>query len=131
MFEILIADDDQVFRDVTQIALEHAGYHVCVARDGVQALERARRPGLALAIVDIHMPEKDGLEVILELRQSLPSLRVIAVSAGSSSGHGDHLRTARAFGAHASLQKPISAVVLIDMVERLVGGRPGHSDFRS
>lgn len=130
MAGVLIADDDPVFREVTRVALESAGHTVTVARDGLEALQLATDPAVHLVVVDIYMPEKDGLEVIIELRQTNPCLRIIAVSAGKVNGRGDHLRTASVFGAHATLTKPLDLHQLLDLVDRLGDGRPSHSDFR-
>ena len=130
MANVLIADDDPVFCEMTRDLLSAAGHKVTVANNGREALECAQLYQFDLAVIDIHMPELDGLELILEIRQTIPALRIIAVTAGSPRGHGDHLQTARVFGAHAALRKPIVSHELIDLANRLGGGRKNHSDFR-
>jgi two-component system OmpR family response regulator len=77
---ILIADDDENIRDVLRIALTQAGYGVEEAGDGRIALEAAARMEPALIILDIGMPEMDGLEVCRELRKtsSVPILFLTA-----------------------------------------------------
>lgn len=129
MHTILIADDDPVFREVTGLQLEMLGYKVVMATDGNEAIDRAAEQAFDLVVVDIHMPDKDGLELILELKEKYPSLQLLAVTAGSSAGRGDHLATARVFGAHGALRKPIMASDLEDMVGRLIAGRASHSNF--
>jgi two-component system OmpR family response regulator len=65
---ILVVDDEATIRDVVQYALAREGFDVVVAQDGSEALERVRRGGIDLAILDILMPELDGLSVCRRLR---------------------------------------------------------------
>ncbi|CAN7654414.1 response regulator [Bosea sp. LjRoot9] len=67
---ILVVDDDSHIREVICFALEKAGMATVIARDGVQALESFRRQPADLVILDIGMPEMDGLEVCRQLRRS-------------------------------------------------------------
>lgn len=66
---ILIADDDAHICDVISFALEKAGMQVTVSNDGKQALEAFRQQPADLIVLDINMPEMDGLEVCRELRK--------------------------------------------------------------
>jgi two-component system OmpR family response regulator len=65
---ILIIDDDAHIREVTQYALRREGFTVQTAADGAAGLARAREGGLDLVVLDILMPEMDGLEVCRRLR---------------------------------------------------------------
>ena len=67
---ILVVDDDPHIRDVIVYALEKADMNTVVARDGLEALETFRTTGADLIILDINMPEMDGLDVCRELRKS-------------------------------------------------------------
>jgi len=67
---ILVADDDQHIREVIRYALEKAGMQVCFAEDGRQVLEQFRANAIDLIVLDINMPELDGLEVCRELRKT-------------------------------------------------------------
>ena len=67
---ILVVDDDRHIRDVICFALEKAGMSTVTARDGVQALDAFRRQPAELVILDIGMPEMDGLEVCRQLRRT-------------------------------------------------------------
>ncbi|WP_020393744.1 response regulator transcription factor [Thiolinea disciformis] len=67
---ILVADDDLHIRDVISFALEKAGMQVTLAEDGRQAVETFRKQPAHLIVLDINMPEMDGLEVCRELRKS-------------------------------------------------------------
>lgn len=67
--QILIADDDPHIRDVISFALEKAGMQVTQAEDGRQALDAFRTHPADLIVLDINMPELDGLEVCREIRK--------------------------------------------------------------
>lgn len=67
---ILVVDDDSHIRDVICFALEKAGMTTTVARDGLQALDAFRQGGADLVVLDIGMPEMDGLEVCRQIRKS-------------------------------------------------------------
>jgi len=67
---ILVADDDAHIRDVISFALEKAGMQVTLAEDGRQALERFHGQAADLIVLDINMPEFDGLEVCRVIRKS-------------------------------------------------------------
>ncbi len=70
MARILIADDEPTIREVISFALERAGFAVAVARNGSEALQQFRRGPLDLIILDVGMPEMDGLEVCRQVRKT-------------------------------------------------------------
>ncbi|MGN6159404.1 MAG: response regulator transcription factor [Devosia sp.] len=70
MPRILIADDEPNIREVISFALERAGYTVAVARNGAEALQVLRRGPVDLIVLDIGMPEMDGLEVCRQIRKN-------------------------------------------------------------
>ncbi len=70
MATILVADDERHIREVVRFALEKAGHKVLEAADGAAALMQVRERTIDLVILDIIMPEEDGIEVCRKLRQS-------------------------------------------------------------
>ncbi len=72
MASILVADDDAHIREVARFALARAGYTVELAADGLGALDRIARGGVDLVVLDVLMPELDGLAVCRRLRGTLP-----------------------------------------------------------
>src|SRR5882724_6266951 len=70
MPRILIADDEPNIREVISFALERAGFATATARNGGEALQQFRRGPLDLIILDVGMPEMDGLEVCRQIRKS-------------------------------------------------------------
>jgi CheY-like chemotaxis protein len=120
MAHVLVVDDDPVFREVAGEILLGAGHTVSQAENGVHAQALQTRPDLA--VVDMLMPERDGIETIGDLRARWPDVKLIAVSSGSSGLGSDLLlRTALAIGADASLAKPVQAEALVRLVSRLLG----------
>ena len=70
MPRILVADDEPNIREVISFALERAGFAVAAARNGSEALQQFRRGSIDLIILDVGMPEMDGLEVCRQIRKS-------------------------------------------------------------
>src|SRR3569623_813826 len=70
MPRILIADDEPNIREVISFALERAGFGVATARNGSEALQQVRRGPVDLIVLDIGMPEMDGLEVCRQIRKT-------------------------------------------------------------
>ena len=106
MGTILIIDDEESIRTVFQVALEGAGYRVLTAENGKHGLRLLQRQTVDLILVDIFMPEMDGLELIPLLRKTHPASKIIAISGGSS--EWDYLDSAMYLGAHDALKKPCS-----------------------
>jgi len=127
MSQILIIEDDDLQREVFKDILEHAGYEVFEAPDGEIGVQQYRRQRCDLVITDIYMPEKDGLETILELKQHFLMLPIIAVSGEEersfqvgSFGAKFVLTAAKRLGADRTLQKPVGGQELLVVVEELL-----------
>ncbi|WP_413720906.1 response regulator transcription factor [Silicimonas sp. MF1-12-2] len=77
---ILVVDDDPQIRDVLGLALERAGFRTVMARDGVEGLQSAKAEQPSLAVLDIGLPEMDGLELCKAIRRDsdLPILFLTA-----------------------------------------------------
>jgi two-component system, chemotaxis family, chemotaxis protein CheY len=103
---ILIIDDEIGIRRPLQILLERAGYDVESAANGLEALRRWREHPGNLVITDIHMPEKNGLETIIELRQIAPQARILAMSGSDLTDRIDVLGDAAMLGAIRTIAKP-------------------------
>jgi DNA-binding response OmpR family regulator len=119
---ILVADDDPGIRRTLQIGLTKAGYDVVEARDGAEAMRRWRDNGADLVISDIYMPDKDGLEVIRELRAQSPTTPVIAMTDGGRSRNLDPLRHSQTFGASRTIAKPFTLEAMLAIVKQVLPG---------
>ncbi len=126
MARVLVIDDSPTVREMVRTALEPAGHEVLQAADGRVGVEVQRVLSCDVVITDLIMPEKEGLETILELRREWPQIKIIAVSGGSAVlNKKDLLRAARSFGAVETISKPFTARQLIDSVAQLVSPAPG------
>lgn len=115
MPSVLVVDDDDQVRQLIRETLEQAGYGVQEARGGKEGLERYRVKPTDLVIMDILMPDQDGLESIMTLRREFPTSRVIAITGGSDMiGILNFLDVAKMLGARRTLQKPFEMKTLLD-----------------
>jgi DNA-binding NtrC family response regulator len=80
-FEILVAEDDEMVRDVIVRFLSDEGYSVNVAEDGVEAIRILRRQDIKLVVTDLRMPGADGMEVLRTALQINPQMAVVLVTA--------------------------------------------------
>jgi YesN/AraC family two-component response regulator len=119
MARILLIEDDDSVRTMLRLTLVHFGHTVIEARNGKQGLALFQHANADLVITDIVMPEKDGLEVVMELREKHPSVKIIAISGVDS---GDYLDSARLMGAAKVLLKPFTNDVLMAAINDLLPG---------
>ncbi|HET7468854.1 MAG TPA: response regulator [Gemmatimonadales bacterium] len=123
MATILLVDDDPQVRRTLRVALERIGHRVLPAENGLDGARRAREGGVDLAVVDIHMPEMDGLELLAQLRATCPTLPVIMMSGGDQTRDLALLDDARLLGASAALAKPFSLDELYTLVATVLSSR--------
>lgn len=117
MASILAVDDNARLLSVVVDVLTSAGHMVKVAANGREATNLIQRNKFDLILTDLYMPEKDGLEILLELRKKSPNLKVIVMSGGATDYHlPNSLHIATALGAVKTISKPFSMDVLIDAV---------------
>lgn len=120
MAQILVIDDDELVRNTLANMLSSAGHAVAIAEDGRSGTRAAAAAAYDLILVDILMPEKEGIETIIELRRQLPAVKLIAISGGGRADQVDFLEVAKQLGADAALRKPIPMKRLIETVDSLL-----------
>lgn len=120
MAHIIIIDDEEMVRKSLQVMLEHEGHCILEAENGAIGLSLVGQHRPDLVITDIFMPDKDGLEVIRELRQNQSSVKILAITGGGTSGSLNLLPQARAFGAHATLHKPFTRRALLQTIQKVL-----------
>jgi len=118
--QILVIDDEYDIRIALRKMLEHAGYDVIEASNGREGIRIFTQNTVDLIITDIFMPEKDGVEILLELRADYPSAKIIAIS---GRGHG-YLPIAREFGAIRTLFKPFRQSDVLKAVTEALAAQP-------
>ena len=104
---ILVIDDDPQFGKFLQKGLSAKGYEAVFTESGKEGLEFLQENRPSYILTDIVMPDKEGIELILEIRKSGYSNPIIAMS-GHSAQSSSYLEAAKLLGADASLGKPFS-----------------------
>jgi two-component system cell cycle response regulator DivK len=123
---VLIVEDNELNMKLFHDLLEAHGYDIVGTRNGIEALELARRHRPDLILMDIQLPEVSGLEVTKWLKDD-PDLRmipVVAVTAFAMKGDEERIRQG---GCEAYLSKPISVAKFIDTVRQYVGVAEVHT----
>ena len=122
MPHILIIDDDAQILELLRQTLESKGYQVACAADGVEGLRLFRDQAADSIITDIHMPEKDGLEVVQEIRRVSSDVKIIAMSGGGRAKPDVFLKVAGHLGVNRTFEKPFRPTAIVQAVRELLAG---------
>lgn len=119
MAKILIVEDYPVTQRVLSLTLKNSGHDVQIASHGLEALEKLGLSPVDLILLDIAMPEMDGLELLRRLRKDkrYNALPVIMLTA---SGQDEDRQAALNIGADGFLTKPTSSRALLETIQRFV-----------
>lgn len=113
----LVVDDEASMRKMVRRVLEEAGHCVFEAADGVEAGVVATTAQIDLVITDVIMPNRDGVETLIRLRESNPGIKVIVMTGGGRSRNLDLLEVAQQMGAANTLTKPFRKSELLTAVK--------------
>src|SRR5208283_1733935 len=118
MSRVLVMDDEADTRMLIEEILESAGHEVVLAADGLEGMRQYHSTPVDLALVDLFMPNREGLETIKELKQQFPDFPIIAM-------YGDALAlpllaVAQRLGATEVLQKPFSPEELLEAIKHVL-----------
>lgn len=113
---VLVADDDDKVRWLMKLNLTRAGYEVLLARDGKEAYDLAEHEHPDVAILDVMMPEMDGVTLCHELKAHLPATKVMMLTV---KGTEDDMQRARDAGADLYMLKPYSLAELLKAIQTL------------
>jgi DNA-binding NtrC family response regulator len=125
MATILLLDDNEAFRATVSVALAMAGHKVVEAGDGTRLAALMDAHPFDLVITDLVMPNRDGVETIMALRDSHPRLPVIAMSGDAPTRAKLYLGIAQKLGAVRTLQKPFDADTLHSAIRAALGVESG------
>jgi DNA-binding response OmpR family regulator len=117
---ILVVDDNEDLRNTIGALLQADGFDVALAADGQAALAEHQATPADVVLTDLFMPDKDGIETIVELRRLSPQVKIVAMSGWTSTQGSDYLQVAREIGASVTLQKPFDPGELSRVLRRLV-----------
>jgi DNA-binding NtrC family response regulator len=117
---ILVIDDEPALREILSQVLTDAGHRVIAAGNGKEASKTLTTAAFDVIVTDVIMPEKDGMQVISEVRKKYPEVRIIAMSGGGHVPRDQYLKIAKGLGAHAVLEKPFANQTLLDTIAAVV-----------
>jgi CheY-like chemotaxis protein len=120
MARILVVDDEQQIRLMLRQMLERLGHVVAEAAGGNQAVRSYREDPADIVIMDLIMPDKEGIETITEIRRDYPDARIVAMSGGGRMGPDNYLELASRLGAQRTLAKPFSMGDIQEVIEDLL-----------
>ena len=121
MTNILVVDDEAPVRNLLKDVLEKEGYTVFTAETGVKASTIYDSNDIDLIITDLVMPEKGGIDLIMELKKKEPNIKVIAISGGGGiTGRFDYLPIAKLVGASEIISKPFQVTEIRAQVAKML-----------
>lgn len=117
--KILVVDDNQHLLDIINDHLLANGYDVSCSLNGVDAKQKIIDIKPSIVITDIVMPEVDGIELLLKIKEINPNIRIIVMSGGNRGYADTYLQMADKLGADAILNKPFLLEDLLAEVQKL------------
>ncbi|MBT4269660.1 MAG: response regulator [Deltaproteobacteria bacterium] len=120
MTKILIIEDDNDFRQMLHLTLKHNGYDVIEAADGQKGVELYYEEKPDLVITDIFMPGKEGVETVIELRESNPNIKIIAISGAVTHSKLNFLSEMQDIGVQKVFEKPFKSEDFLAGIKELL-----------
>jgi len=121
MSRVLIVDDEKHVRDMLMKMIEPGGYKVVEVGSGAEACNVCKEMSVDLIITDMVMPEKNGIDLIMEVKKKHPDISVIAISGGGGiTGRYDYLEIAKLLGVKNILKKPFAMTELRLAVDNIL-----------
>ena len=121
MAKILVIDDESAIRSLLRQVLERAGHDIVEAENGREGMEMLDAIGVDMVITDIVMPEKEGIETIMQIKQDAPDTKIIVISGGGHRLAMDFLPVAKELGADMTFPKPFKPADIVAAVDNLLG----------
>jgi twitching motility two-component system response regulator PilH len=121
MARLLIVDDDLGFQNTVRRMAERLGHEVWTAADGRAALKLFRAHPADVVLMDVYMPDADGIETTLKLSQEFPGVRVVVTTGGGYLSQEITLDLASRLGAFRTLPKPFSVAELSAAIDAALG----------
>jgi len=120
MAYILILDDDIITQDVLGQICEDREHHVYKAFNGNEGISICKNRPVDLIITDILISEKDGIEIIIEIKKYYPKIKMIAISGGGQIEPEVYLKVAKTFGVSHVFTKPLKREELLASIQELI-----------
>lgn len=116
MVKILVIDDDDFVRKIVCRSLRKNNFEVIEANNGNDGVEKAQSEKPDVVLTDILMPDKEGIETILEIKAADQNIKIIAMSGGGSTKNMNFLDMAKKVGAQHVLSKPFKPSALLEAI---------------
>lgn len=120
MATILAVDDSASMRQMVTFTLKGAGYNVVEAVDGVDALNKAKAQAFDCIVTDVNMPNKDGIELIKDLR-TLPNYKFTPMLMLTTEAGMDKKQQGKDAGATGWIVKPFNPDQLLKTIKKVMG----------
>ena len=122
MYNVLVCDDEKDIVSALQIYLKSEGYQVFSAYNGKEALKIINREDIQLVLMDIMMPEMDGLEATRTIRNlDREDCKKIPIYAMSANAFDEDVKRSLASGMNGHLSKPVNLQVLEKTLQKALG----------
>ncbi len=118
MKEILIADDEEIVRTPLRMALERAHYHVSEAVNGLEVMDILKSQHIDLLILDIAMPEKSGVETLIDMQKEYAYQKVILMTGAVDTHQRPFVLLSKHYHAIDVLEKPFDLQSFLKAVEK-------------
>ena len=119
MKKIIIIEDDIVIRENLSEILQLNNFEVLATDNALEIQNIVEEFKPDILITDIIMPDKDGIEIIIEIKKKYPEIALIAISGGGRIDSESYLSTAKYLGANATLKKPFTHNQLLKIINSL------------
>ncbi len=120
MTTVMIVDDEELIRSMIRKSLIRIGYNVLEAENGNEAMEMVGKEHIDMIISDLVMPEKGGIELMIELKNIFPNIKKIAISGKLPTENKSISDLAERFNVDAVFSKPFELFDLLKTVQALV-----------
>jgi len=118
--KILVVDDTASIRTFIRLLLEKENYEVCEACDGEEGIKVYKESAdIDLIITDVYMPNKSGLELVVELKEVYKDLKIIVLSDGGKNNFSNELSVCEALGATYFIKKDLIMDELLNLVDEV------------
>jgi len=120
MIKVLLVDDDEIIRETLTEVLKLRNFYVHSLSDGTKVVSEIKENNYDIIILDIVMPNKEGLETIQDVRKVNTKIPILAVSGGGRTTPSSNLELAKMMGANDTLIKPFDSQSLIQKIQNLL-----------
>jgi len=118
--KILIVDDEKPILYLLKKFLTREGFNAITTEHGKEVNNILENQNIDLVILDIIMPEVEGLEIIRAIKKTHDTIKIIAISGGGRIGPENYLKLASMIGAHYTMKKPLDLEKLLLIVKNLL-----------